>query len=54
MAQRKAGRPESVDKREPFNLRIKKSVLDALKTRSREEKRAMNTVAEMILEKELT
>lgn len=54
MAKRKAGRPTSEDKREPFNLRIKRSVLNALKERSNNEQRAMNTVAEMILEKELS
>lgn len=53
MAKRKAGRPTSEDKRKPFNFRIKTSVLDALKERSKEEQRAMNTIAENILEKAL-
>lgn len=53
MVKKKAGRPESEDKREPFNLRLKGSLLKELRKRSNSEKRAMNTVAEMILEKEL-
>lgn len=53
MIQRKAGRPSSKDKREPFSFRIKKSVLKALKDRADGEQRAMNTVAENILEREL-
>lgn len=53
MIQRKPGRPSSEDKREPFNFRLRKSVLKALKDRAKDEQRAMNTVAENILEKEL-
>lgn len=54
MARKKAvGRPSSDDKREPFNLRIKNSVLEALRKRAQLEQRAMNTIAERILEKEL-
>jgi len=53
MVKRKAGRPTSEDRREPFNLRLKKSVLKALKARSEEENRKMNAIAEMILEREL-
>ena len=54
MAKKKAvGRPQSEDRREPFNLRIRKSILTALKKRAETEKRAMNTIAETILEKEL-
>lgn len=53
MPKKKVGRPSSEDKREPFNLRIRKSVLSALKKRAETEQRAMNTVAENILQKEL-
>lgn len=53
MVTRKVGRPGSEDKREPFNLRLKESLLEKLRLRSKKEKRAMNTIAEMILEKEL-
>lgn len=53
MVKNKVGRPESKDKRKPFNLRIKTSVLAALKKRAEKEQRPMNTVAEMILEHEL-
>lgn len=53
MAKKKAGRPSSEDRREPFNLRIKKSILKALKARAIAEQRAMNTVAENILTNEL-
>ena len=54
MAKKKAaGRPESEDKREPFNLRLKSSVLDNLRNRAKNEGRAMNTIAERILENEL-
>lgn len=54
MAKKKAvGRPQSVDRREPFNLRIRKSILTALKKRAEAERRAMNTIAETILEREL-
>jgi len=53
MAKQKLGRPSSEDKREPFNLRLKKSILKALRKRSEEEQRAMNTIAERILEREL-
>lgn len=54
MAKKKAvGRPESEDKREPFNLRLKSSILENLRNRSKSEGRAMNTIAERILENEL-
>lgn len=53
MANKKAGRPSSDDKREPFNLRLKSSVLKALRKRAENEQRAMNTIAERILENEL-
>ena len=50
---KKKGRPAAEDKREPFNLRIRKSILTALRDRAKNEQRAMNTIAENILEKEL-
>lgn len=54
MAKKKTrGRPASEDRREPFNLRIRQSILTALKKRAEIERRAMNTIAETILEREL-
>jgi hypothetical protein len=50
---KKPGRPKSSDKRVPFNLRLKESILKALRSRSESERRAMNTVAEDILERDL-
>jgi hypothetical protein len=49
MAKQKPGRPTVEDKRDPFNLRIKRSILKALRERAKEEQRPMNTIAENIL-----
>jgi uncharacterized protein (DUF4415 family) len=53
MKRKKRGRPELQDKREPFSLRLKKSVLMRLRERADNEQRAMNTIAENILQREL-
>lgn len=50
---KKRGRKALDDPREPFNLRLKRSLLEVVRQRAKEEKRAMNTIVEMILEKEL-
>lgn len=50
---KKRGRKALDDPREPFNLRLKRSLLEVVRQRAKEEKRAMNTIVETILEKEL-
>lgn len=53
MAKKKPGRPAADDPREPFNLRLRKSIIDSLRNKALNEDRTMNVVAERILEKAL-
>jgi len=53
MTKKKPGRPVVDDKRKPFNMRLKESILEALKSRAANENRKMNSIVEMILEREL-